>query len=203
MKEFERVQIESRAAWRAWLAGNHAQKEGIWLVVFKKHMGDHYVSWDEVVEEAICFGWIDSRTRRLDDERMMLLFSPRRAGSPWSRLNKERVERLSAAGLLAPAGLAAIERAKKDGSWSVYDEIEDLIIPPDLGAALAANAPARRRFDAFGDSSKKGILWWIKTAKRPETRQKRIADTVRLAEHGLRATYPEAREFDERRRPKS
>lgn len=195
MKEFERVQIENRRELRDWLAANHTRSESIWLVTFKKHVADKYVSWDEVVEEVLCFGWIDSLPRKLDDERTMLLLSPRRPGSPWSRLNKQRVAALLAADLIAPPGLAAIERAKADGSWTVYDDVEDLIIPDDLAAALAENAAAKDNFHAFSESSQKGILWWIKSAKQPATRRKRIAETVRLAQHNIRANTPEARAF--------
>jgi uncharacterized protein YdeI (YjbR/CyaY-like superfamily) len=195
MKEFEHVQIENRAELRAWLEANHTRTEGIWLVKFKKHIPDTYVTWDEVVEEALCYGWIDSRTRKLDRDRTMLLLSPRRPGSPWSRRNKEHVERLLAAGLMMPPGLAAIEQAKEDGSWTVYDEIEDLVIPDDLAAALAQNEAAATHFGAFGDSSKKRILWWIKTAKRLKTRQKRIAETVELAEHNVEANSPQAQAY--------
>jgi uncharacterized protein YdeI (YjbR/CyaY-like superfamily) len=193
------VQVESRAELRAWLEANHTRKESIWLVTFKVHVPDKYVSWDEVVDEALCFGWIDSATRRLDADRTMLRLSPRRPGSPWSRLNKQRVERLLADALMMPPGLAAIERAKEDGSWTIYDEIEDLIIPPDLADALAGNEVAARHFQAFSNSSKKGILWWIKSAKRLATRRKRIAETVELAEHNVRANYPEAQAFKRQR----
>ena len=135
MKELERVQVESRAELRTWLEANYTRTESIWLVTFKKHVPDKYVSWNEIVEEALCFGWIDSLPRKLDADRSMLLLSPRRPGSPWSRLNKQRVEKLLAANLIMPPGLAAIERAKQDGSWTVYDEIEDMVIPPDRAAA--------------------------------------------------------------------
>lgn len=195
MKEFERVQVESRMELRAWLEANHEREESVWLVTFKKHVADKYVPWDDVVEEALCFGWIDSLPRKLDGERSMLLLSPRRPSSPWSGLNKQRVEKLMAAGLMTPTGMAAIERAKADGSWTVYDEIEALHVPVDLAAALAKNETAATNFEAFSDSSKKGILWWIKSARRPATREKRIAETVDLAEHNVRANHPEAREF--------
>lgn len=202
MKEFEQVQVESRAELRSWLQENHTRSESIWLVSYKKHVADKYVSWNEIVEEAICFGWIDSLPRKLDADRSMLLLSPRRPGSPWSRLNKQRVAKLEAAGLLAEPGRAAIARAKEDGSWTVYDEIEALVIPDDLAEALDGDEIARQHFEAFSDSSKKGILWWIKSAKRDSTRQRRIADTVRLARHNIRANFPEAREFDRKHKAK-
>jgi uncharacterized protein YdeI (YjbR/CyaY-like superfamily) len=199
VSEFERVQIESRAELRTWLEANQTRTKGIWLVTFKKHIPDKYVPWQAVVEEALCYGWIDSRTRRVDEDRTTYLLSPRRAGSPWSRRNKQLVEKLLAEGRMQPPGLALIEQAKQDGSWTVYDEIEDLVIPDDLAAALAENDEAARHFHAFSRSSKKGILWWIKTARRPETRRKRIAETVEMAQHNLRASYPEAQAFKRQR----
>jgi uncharacterized protein YdeI (YjbR/CyaY-like superfamily) len=198
MVDFERVQVESRADLRAWFHENYKRTESIWLVTFRVHVTGKYVSWDEVVEEALCFGWIDSLPRKLDADRTMLLLSPRRPGSPWSRLNKQRVEKLIAANLMLPPGLVAVEQARLDGSWTIYDEVEDLIIPDDLAAALNQNEVAARHFFAFSDSSKKGILWWIKSAKQAATRQKRIAETVRFAEINLRANFPEARAHDRR-----
>lgn len=195
MKEFEQIQVENRPELRAWLSANYVREESIWLVTFKKHVAGKYVPWDDVVEEALSFGWIDSLPRKLDEERTMLLLSPRRPGSPWSRINKQRAERLMEEGLMMPPGQAAIEAAKADGSWTVYDEIEDLVIPADLGAALKQNEPAAANFEAFNDSAKKPILWWIKSAKKADTRRKRIAETVQLAEHNIRANHPEAREF--------
>jgi uncharacterized protein YdeI (YjbR/CyaY-like superfamily) len=196
----ERVQVESRAELRAWLENNHARSEGIWLVTFKKQVPDRHVSWDEVVEEALCFGWIDSLPRKLDTDRSILLLSPRRPRSPWSRLNKQRVEKLLAANRVMPPGLAAIERAKQDGSWTLYDEIEDLVIPNDLAAALEEDGTAARNFYAFSGSSNKGILWWIKSAKQPATRQRHIAETVRLAHHNIKANSPEAQAFKRQQR---
>jgi uncharacterized protein YdeI (YjbR/CyaY-like superfamily) len=196
MKEFEQVQVQSRAELRQWLEANHARTESIWLISYKKNVPEKYVRYDEIVEEALCFGWIDGLQHKLDAERSMQLLSPRRPGSGWSGLNKRRIEKLLAEGLMMPSGLAAIERAKRDGSWSMYDEVEALVIPDDLSAALAQNETAAANFNAFSSSSKKGILWWIKSAKTEATRSKRIADTVRLAAHNLRAGFPEARAFD-------
>ncbi|MDJ0752797.1 MAG: YdeI/OmpD-associated family protein [Ardenticatenaceae bacterium] len=189
-KQFAQVQVESRAAWRSWLAANYTQTEGIWLVTFKKHVKDKYLPYDDIVEEALCFGWIDSLPRKLDEDRTMLFLSPRRPKSPWSGLNKRRIEKIMAEGLMMPPGQAMIDQAKEDGSWSLYDDIEALVIPPDLAAALEANSAARKYFDRFSDSSKKGILWWIKSAKRPATRQKRIAETVALAAQNIKANHP-------------
>ncbi len=186
-EELEQVQVESRTEWHAWLGENHRQSAGIWLIIFKKHVPDKWMSWAELVDEALCFGWIDSRTRRLDENRTVYLVSPRRAGSPWSAVNKQRVEQLIAEGRMQPAGLATIERAKADGSWSIYDEIEQLIVPDDLAAALAENEPAARHFAEFGRAAKKSLLWWIKSAKTENTRRQRIAKTVQAAAQNQQA----------------
>ncbi len=130
------------------------------------------------MEEALCYGWVDSRTRRLDDERYMLMFTPRKPGSPWSRPNKERVERLVASGLMTPPGLAKIEEAQRNGAWTVYDTIEDLVIPDDLAAALAEWPSAQETFEGFSISVRKNILWWIASARRPETRARRLVKTA-------------------------
>ncbi|MGP1375422.1 MAG: YdeI/OmpD-associated family protein [Almyronema sp.] len=190
MEKSQSVQVIDRAQWRAWLSAHHAQADGIWLITFKKHCTDKYVSYDAIVEEALCFGWVDSLPRKLDSDRTMLYISPRRQGSPWSRLNKRRVASLLKQGLMTTAGQAKIDQAQADGSWTIYDDIEDLIVPADLAAALAANPTAKTYFEAFSDSSKKGILWWIKSAKRPATRQKRIEETVRLAAENIKANQP-------------
>ena len=181
------VQPESRAAWRDWLAANHTRTEGLWLVYFKKASGKAHFTSDEAIEEALCFGWIDSKPARLDEERAMLWFAPRKPGSGWSRLNKERAARLIQDDLMTPAGMAKIEEAQTDGSWNALDDIENLVIPPDLDSALQAYPPARRHFEAFPRSVKRGILEWIASAKKPETRAKRITETAQLAQENLRA----------------
>jgi uncharacterized protein YdeI (YjbR/CyaY-like superfamily) len=185
----QRVYAANRQEWHDWLQQYHQTAAGVWLIYYKKESGRPRVAYDEAVEEALCFGWIDSRPNLLDDDRYMQLFSPRKPRSPWSRLNKLRVERLIQQGSMTPAGLAVIEAAQRDGSWTVYDAIEDLEMPDDLAAALAAHEVARLHFEAFSDSSKKNILWWIASARRPETRQKRIDETVRLAAENKRANH--------------
>lgn len=177
----------SRAEWRAWLAENHTRTQGIWLISYKKATGQPRVEYDEAVEEALCFGWIDSKGNKLDDERSMLWFAPRKPRTGWSRPNKERVERLIAAGLMMPPGLAKIEAARQDGSWTALDAVEALEIPPDLAAALDGYSAARGNFEAFPRSAKRGILEWIANAKTEATRAKRIEETARLAEENKRA----------------
>jgi uncharacterized protein YdeI (YjbR/CyaY-like superfamily) len=185
--ELERYQAGNREEWREWLERNHARAAGVWLVSYKRGSGRQRLSYDEAVEEALCFGWIDSKAKGLDEERSMLLFTPRKPKSPWSRPNKERVERLIRQGLMMKAGLAVIESAKRNGLWNAYDGIEALVVPDDLKEALAGDEQARANFEAFSASSKKTILRWIQSAKRPETRSKRIHETVRLAAQNIRA----------------
>jgi uncharacterized protein YdeI (YjbR/CyaY-like superfamily) len=173
--------------WRAWLAENHQRAAGVWLVTYKKAVGKPRIDYEDAVAEALCFGWIDSKGNKLDDERSLLWFAPRKPRTGWSRPNKVRIERMMAAGRMAPAGLAKIEAAKADGSWAALDAIENLEIPADLAAALAVYPNATTNFDAFPRSVKRGILEWISTAKRAETRAKRITETAQLAEQNARA----------------
>lgn len=181
------IQVESRADWRTWLVDNHGRTEGIWLITFKKRPGKPYVSYDDVVEEALCFGWIDSKPNKLDGDRTMLWFAPRKPGTGWSALNKKRIVAMTEAELMMPPGLAKVEAAKQDGSWELLDAIERLEIPPDLAMALSENETARANFDAFPRSAKRGILEWVASAKRAETRDRRIAETVELAAQNIRA----------------
>jgi uncharacterized protein YdeI (YjbR/CyaY-like superfamily) len=178
---YEQYYAPDRAAWRAWLQEHHLTAPGVWLIYYKKRSGKPRVVYADAVEEALCFGWIDSRPNTLDAERYAQLFTPRQVKSPWSRLNKERVERLIAQGLMAPAGLAAIEAAKQAGTWDSYDEIEDLRIPPDLQEAFAQNVEAQRHFTSFSPTTQKQLLWWLASAKRPETRARRLGQLVAAA----------------------
>jgi uncharacterized protein YdeI (YjbR/CyaY-like superfamily) len=181
--------VEPRSAdeWRDWLAEHHTRAEGVWLVIWKKATGRQAMDYDTQVEEALAWGWVDSKTNLLDENRSMLWFAPRKPGTGWSRPNKQRIERLIATGRLQPAGRAKVEAAQADGSWSKLDAVEDLIMPPDLTMALAARPDAARHFDAFPRSAKRGILEWIAQARRPETRAARIAETARLAQDNQRA----------------
>ena len=190
------VQCETRSEWRDWLSDNYARREGVWLITYKKAAGKPLLSYDAAVEEALCWGWIDSKGRKLDDERTMLWYAPRNKGTGWSKPNKERIERAIAAGQMAPSGLAKIEAAKQDGSWNALDAVERLEIPPDLPTALAEIADAAANFDAFPRSAKRGILEWISSAKTAETRAKRIAETARLAGENIRANQWQRRPAD-------
>ena len=177
----------TRAEWRTWLEENHGRAEGIWLITYKKATGKPRIEYDEAVEEALCYGWVDSKPNKLDDERSLLWFAPRKPGTGWSRPNKDRVAKLIAASLMAPAGLAKVDAAKENGSWFALDAVEALEIPPDLDRALAANPAARGYFDVFPRTVKRGILEWIANAKKPETRAGRVGETVRLAAENVRA----------------
>jgi uncharacterized protein YdeI (YjbR/CyaY-like superfamily) len=181
------VHPRTRAEWREWLAHNHTRSEGIWLVSYKKSAGRPRVDYEEIVEEALCFGWIDSKGNSLDDERTMLWMAPRRPKTGWSRSNKIRIEKLIAGGRMAAPGLAKIEAAKEDGSWSALDAVEALEIPNDLAAAFRRHAGSKKHFDAFPRSVKRSILEWIVSAKKAETRAARIDETARLAAQNERA----------------
>lgn len=183
-----RVTIRSRADLRAWLQENHQSTGSVWLVRYRKSTQPNlYVPYSEIVGEALCFGWIDSRTNRLDEERSMLLLAPRKPGSAWSKLNKQRVAKLNASGLMTTAGTLKVKQAKKDGSWKILDSVERLEDPADLQKALDALPEARSNFNDFPKWSKRFLLEWIRTAKRPETRAKRIAETASEAARNRRA----------------
>ena len=183
------IQPKTRAALRAWLAGHHATSAGVWLATYKKSTGLPRIEYAEIVEEALCYGWIDSKPNPLDDQRSLLWISPRKPKSGWSRINKQRIAELEAAGLMTDAGRAAVATAQANGAWEALDSVEALEVPSDLDQALQANADAARNFAAFPPSSKKIILTWIASAKRPETRAKRVAETVTLAARNIRANH--------------
>lgn len=186
-EEAPRLAPQSRAAWRRWLKENHDSSGGVWLVIAKKSAGGPGLAYDEAVEEALCFGWIDSRVRRLDEEHFRQWYCPRRPGSIWSLPNKQRVARLVETGLMTPAGMARIEAAQADGSWEVLDQVEALEIPDDLAAALAAAPGAAAGLGAMAPSQQKQYLYWILSAKRAATRAARVAAVVEAA-IGRRAT---------------
>jgi uncharacterized protein YdeI (YjbR/CyaY-like superfamily) len=184
MDERERVEPAGRAGWRAWLAAHHDTSPGVWVVLRKGP--NPPIGYAELVEEALAYGWIDSTARALDGERRMLHCGPRKAGSGWSRPNKQRIERLLADGLMAPPGLAVLERAKADGSWTLLDDVEELIVPPDLAAAFQRHPGAAEHWAAFPRSAKRMALVSLVTAKRPQTRAKRVEDVARRTAAGER-----------------
>lgn len=170
-----------RQQWRQWLEKNHLTSRGIWLIYYKVKSGKPSIQYSEAVKEALCFGWIDSKVKSLDAERYQQIFTPRKPKSVWSKLNKQYIEEISAQGLMTEAGTKLIATAKQDGSWYKLDAIEALTIPTDLEQALAKNAVANSYFEGFSNSSKKNILFWIESAKRPDTRLKRIDKTINSA----------------------
>lgn len=176
----------ARDAWRAWLEANHASATGAWVVMSRRPVGTE-LDYEAAVEEALCFGWIDSTAGRVDDLRGRLYFARRKPRSVWAASNKARLERLIAAGRMAPAGLAAIQRAKANGSWEVLDAVERLEIPDDLRAALEATPPAAANFAAFPSSARKMLLGWVAIARRPTTRAARIEEITAAAARNERA----------------
>lgn len=190
-KGIEAVSAATRQVWRKWLAANHQKKDAVWLIIYHKTSSHKSVYYDEAVEEALCFGWIDSKPNKRDAESYYLFFARRKPKSNWSQLNRDRVARLIVAGLMTPAGQAMIDLAKATGTWTALEQVHQIRIPADLQRSLNKNKKALAFFSAFPPSVKRGILEWILNAKRPETRTKRIEETVRLAADNIRANqYP-------------
>ena len=187
LDEAPHVHADDRETWHAWLAENHACARGAWLVTWRRAAGRPTLDYEAAVEEALCFGWVDSTGGKVDDERGRLYFAPRKPRSVWAASNKARVARLIADGRMQPAGLAAIERAKANGSWEVLDTVERLEVPPDLADALAARPAAASAFAAFPPSARRMMLGWIATAQRPATRATRVEKVADAAARGERA----------------
>ena len=175
--DYPRVHLKTAAEFRRWLAENHAKAPGLWLESYRPATGKPAIAYDDAVREALCYGWVDSVVKPLDAERTISLYTPRRSGSAWSRSNKERVAELVRSGRMRPPGLAKIAQAKRDGTWTLLDSVERLEVPADLRKALGA--AGRERFDALTPGKKKAHLAALVTAKKPETRAKRVADIVR------------------------
>lgn len=173
---------KSRQEWRDWLQENHDKKQSIWLIYFKKESKLPSVVYSEAVDEAICFGWIDSKSKPIDSDSYMQFFCRRKPKSVWSKINKEKIARLTEEGLMTKAGFDCIEVAKQNGSWTILDEAEALMVPDDLESAFQGSSMAREYFLSLSRSDKRNILQWLVLAKRPETRQNRIDEIVTLAE---------------------
>ncbi len=183
----DRKRFKSRDDWRMWLAENHATAQEIWLIFYKKHTREPGLSYEEAVEEALCFGWIDGILKRIDDRKHTIRFSPRRKNSIWSQQNKKRVRKLIEEGRMTEAGLAKVREAKANGQWDKAALRENATqVPPELTAALAQNKKARQNFATLAPSYRKQFIYWVASAKREETRQKRIAETVRRLATGKR-----------------
>ncbi|WP_114792304.1 YdeI/OmpD-associated family protein [Niabella yanshanensis] len=180
-KTTETFYPKTNKEWRKWLEKNHKNQDNVWLVMYKKASGKPTISWSEAVDEALCFGWIDSTKKTRDEESSIQFFSKRKVKSTWSKINKEKVERLIAAGLMKEAGHQAIETARENGTWNTLDEVDALVIPPDLEKSFKAHKGSKAYFETLSKSVKKMILYWILSAKRPETRLKRVNEVVESA----------------------
>ncbi|MBD1426183.1 YdeI/OmpD-associated family protein [Sphingobacterium arenae] len=181
MDEIEIFYPTSQADWRKWLEKNHLSKQSVWLVFYSKSSKKPSISWSEAVDVALCFGWIDSKKIKIDDEKSHQFFSKRKHNSTWSKINKEKVQQLIENGLVTQAGLDIIEIAKQNGSWTILDDVEELIIPNDLEKAFKKHNGSKDYFLSLSKTVRKMMLQWVVLAKRPETRQKRIDEIAELA----------------------
>ncbi len=186
LEDAERIEVASLTDLRDWLDRHHGRETGVWLVTWKKADALRHVATADVVDELMCFGWVDSLPRRLDDARSMLWISPRKPGSNWSRVNRDKVARLEAAGRMAASGCRAVSRARADGTWTALDDVENLVVPPDLAAALSGTPDLRAVWDGWPRSVRRGALEIVLDAKRPQTRAARIATIVDSATAGER-----------------
>jgi uncharacterized protein YdeI (YjbR/CyaY-like superfamily) len=202
MGELPRVRPKSRKAWRDWLQKNHASSKGVWLVYAKKHSRLPSLTYNDAVDEALCFGWIDSKINPIDDAFYMQMFTPRKLKSAWSALNRTRVERLLAAGLMTPAGLAVVKAAKSSGIWDATKHVEELIVPLDLEKAIQANPDASRNWVSYSASRRKGVLYRLAGAKRPDTRARYLQEIIQnMARNMSRAERMERAGFRPKPRP--
>ena len=185
MKEIEDYCPNNQKEWREWLELNHAKKDAVWLIFYKKKSPSHNLGWSESVDEALCFGWIDSTKRTIDGEKYKQYFSKRKAKSNWSKINKDKVKTLIDQGLMEEEGYKSIEIAKENGSWTILDGVEALIVPEDLKEELVKFKGAMEYFGSQSKSVKKILLYWVVSAKRKETRQKRILEVAENASDNL------------------
>jgi uncharacterized protein YdeI (YjbR/CyaY-like superfamily) len=188
MAELKKVRPKSRAAWREWLEEHHATSPGIWLVFAKKHAGLPTLTYEDAVQEALCFGWIDSLVKSIDERFHMQMFTPRKPKSRWSATNKARLAKLMKAGVMAPAGLTAVEQAKKSGSWKGYASVDAMTIPPELKRAIDANPEATNNWPTYSASAQRSFLHMVNDAKRPETREKRVRRVIDLVSNKVSMT---------------
>jgi uncharacterized protein YdeI (YjbR/CyaY-like superfamily) len=181
---------KSRKAWRNWLDKNHNTEKSVWLIIYKKATKIPSVYYSEAVDEALCYGWIDSKPNKRDDESYYQFFAKRNPKSNWSKINKEKVNMLIEKDLMKPTGLEMIKLAKSNGTWDALNSVDEIIIPEDLRALFNKNKMAFKNWESFPRSSRRGILEWILNAKRADTRHKRISETVKLAENNVKANHP-------------
>lgn len=187
-EEVAAIEARDAAELRAWLQVNHVTSPAVWLIFWKKDSGYPSIDWGDAVDQALCFGWVDSKVQSLDEQRYRQYFSVRKPGSGWSKINKDKIERLTATGQMAPAGVAAVDSAKADGSWAMLDGPEAGIVPDDLAAALD-NAGVRSAYEDLTPGGRKTILTWLVMAKRETTRSNRIAKTIESLAKG-ESPYP-------------
>lgn len=183
------IHAKTRQEWREWLMNNHQSEKSVWLIIYRKESGTPSVYYPEAVDEALCFGWIDSKPNKRDSNSYYQFFAKRNPKSNWSKVNKEKVAKLTEQGLMERAGLEMIEIAHQNGTWTALDEVENITVPEDLQELFSKNKTAFDNWERFSRSSKRGILEWILNAKKAETRQKRIAETVSLAEKNIKANH--------------
>ena len=185
MVTMKQVYVKIRTEWRNWLTQNHYKNSGIWLVFYKKHSSKPAIEYDAAVEEALCFGWIDSTIKKLDDKRYVRKFTPRKSNSPWSELNKKRVRKLTRQGLMTESGVARVAEAKESGLWKKsYRSKISFEFPKELESALAKNKKAKEFFDQLAPTYQKQFIGWISVAKRQETKTRRVAESIDLLEQG-------------------
>jgi uncharacterized protein YdeI (YjbR/CyaY-like superfamily) len=177
---------KSQKDWRQWLKKNHRLKESVWLILYKKGSEKPTINWSEAVNEALCFGWVDSKRKPFDEEKFLQFFSKRKPKGTWSKINKEKVQQLTASGMMTKAGFDSIETSKQNGSWTILDDVEAFKIPKDLAKAFKSQPGSKDYFLSLSKSVRKMRLQWLVLAKRPETRQKRIDEIAELAAKGMR-----------------
>jgi len=194
-KEIETFYPRTRQEWRNWLQDNHAKKQSVWLIYYKKKSNVSTILYSDAVDEALCFGWIDSKSKPIDEHKFMQFFSKRKEKSVWSKVNKEKIERLTNEGFITNAGYEIIEKAKQNGSWNILDEAEALHIPEDLEGEFDKRPNAKLYFLSLSRSDKRNILQWLILAKRQETREKRITEIVELADKNQKPKQFSARKL--------
>lgn len=188
-KNVKAIVASSRSAWREWLTNHHDKEKSVWLIIYKKESGTASVYYPEAVDEALCFGWVDSSIAKRDEKSYYQYFAKRNPKSNWSKVNKNKIEYLSQQGLMQPAGIAMVELAKKTGTWMALEDVDNLVVPKEMESLLETEPEAQKNWEAFSASTRRGILEWIFNAKKPETKTKRIHETVTLAAQNIKALF--------------
>jgi len=191
LEEKEHLYFKNAQEWREWLHDNHDMSQGVYLIFYRVNSTYESMRWEEAVQVAICYGWIDSTVKKLDDERRRQMFTPRKDKSVWSKLNKTYIEKLIADDLMHESGLRKIAIAKQNGSWVSLDDLEDLVVPKDLEEAFNTNPTAFNHYNNFSKTYRKNYLYWLNQAKREATRKARIVEIITLCEQNIksRATF--------------